>query len=88
VDVQDNNTGMLMNGNILIIDDISPKISDIESVPLSSQESIEPSSEIIRSIKNQYDSVQHGQPESAVLVKGNNATTPLAIQTPLQSHCR
>jgi hypothetical protein len=83
VDVQDNNTGMLMNGNILIIDDISPKISDIESVPLSSQESIEPSSEIIRSIKNQYDSVQHGQPESAVLVKGNNATTPPRYSNPV-----
>jgi hypothetical protein len=50
---------------------------------LSSQESIEPSSEIIRSIKNQYDSVQHGQPESAVLVKGNNATTPPRYSNPV-----
>ncbi|WP_354692040.1 TraI domain-containing protein [Phytobacter sp. RSE-02] len=76
-EVLTNNTGMLIKGNILKNDDISPKISDSESAPLSSQESIEPSLEIIGSIKNQYDSDQQGQPESVVLVKGNaKATSP------------
>lgn len=72
-----NNAKMLMDGNVLKTEDISPKISDIESVLLSSHEGIEPSSEIMGSIKNQYDSAQQGQPESAVSVKGNEAATSL-----------
>ena len=80
---QTNNTGILINGNILKNEDISPKISDIEKAPLSSQESIEPSSEIIGSIKNQYDSGQQGQPESAVLVKGNDTATSPHYSNPV-----
>lgn len=78
-----NNARMLMDGNVLKIDDISPKISDIESVPLSSHEGIEPSSEIMGSIKNQYDRAQQGQPESAVFVKGSEAATSLNSSNPV-----
>ncbi|MCI1034843.1 TraI domain-containing protein [Raoultella terrigena] len=83
-----NNAGILMGGNRLKSDDISPKISDIESVLLSSQEGIEPSSEVMGINKNQYDSDYQGQPESAVLDKDNcevipsyseSATEPLAL---------
>ncbi|WP_437890441.1 TraI domain-containing protein [Phytobacter sp. V91] len=83
VEVLVNNTGMLINGNVLKNEDISPKLSDIESAPLSSQESIEPSSEIMGIITNQYDSAQQGQPESAVLVKGNEAATSLNSSNPV-----
>lgn len=82
-EVLTNNTGMLIKGNILKNGDISPKISDSDNAPLSSQESIEPSLEIIGSIKNQYDSDQQGQPESAVLVKGNEAATSLHSSNPV-----
>lgn len=78
-----NNAGMIIGDNMLKNDDISPKISDIESVLLSSQEGIDSSSEAMGSNKNQYDSDCQEQPESAVLVKGNESATSLNSSNPV-----